>query len=190
MISIIIPTHESERFISKTIKHIQEYMKDKDYEIIVVDDGSKDNTRTEVEKFDVILNKKRENKGKGFSVREGVQLSKGDLVLFIDDDLDINIENLEEFLKHKEYDIIIPYKYNDKRSLKRKIFSKVFILIVKLLFNIKVKNTQVGFKLFNRKVVDEIFPKLILDGFAFDVELLYLCQQNNFRIKELPIEVK
>jgi len=190
MISIIIPTYQSEKYISETIKHIQKYMEGEDHEIIVVDDGSTDNTRTILEAFDVKLNPKRDNKGKGFSVREGVKMSSSSWILFIDDDLDIDIENLDEFLKYKDNDIIIPYKQKDTRTLKRKLCSKLFILIVKILFNIKVKNTQVGFKLFNRKVADEIFPKLIINGFAFDVELLYLCQINNLNIKELPVEVK
>ena len=197
-ISIVIPAFNEEKRIGKTLKKISHYLKNKrfDYEIIIVDDGSTDKTREVVKKFlknkKIILTKKRKNKGKGFSIREGALRAKNKLILFSDADLSTPIEELDKFLKDiNKYDIIIGSRaikganIRIKQPTYRVLIGKIFNKIVRLLAVKRIKDTQCGFKLF--KNCKDIFKKQTIEGFGFDVELLYIAQKNGLKIKEVPV---
>ena len=195
-LSIVIPCYNEEKRIEKTLKTIIKYLKKKKFklEIIIVDDGSKDSTIDVVKKYNVRIVKNPGNKGKGYSVKNGFMHSKGDYVLFSDADLSTPIEELDNFMKHiKKYDIIFGSRKADDSHLElqqttlRVIAGNVLPLVVRLLVLPGIKDTQCGFKLFNKKTCMKIFKKQLIEGFIFDVELLYLAKKYNLKIKELGV---
>lgn len=201
-ISIIIPCYNEEKRIKKTLEKIWEYFKSKeiDFEIIVVDDGSRDKTVEIVEKWkegkeNIKLIKHPKNKGKGAAVKTGVMNAEGNLILFTDADLSTPIEEYEKLKKFIDsgYDISI-----GSRGLKeskilvpqpffRRMIGRIFPFLVRLIVIRKFKDTQCGFKLFKKEVAKEIFKNLKTTGFAFDVEILYNSVKKRYKIKEVPV---
>ena len=194
-LSIVIPCYNEEKIIFSTIKNISNFFKNKNYELIIIDDGSSDKTRAIVRNFnEVILNKKRINRGKGFSIKEGVLKAKGNLILISDADLSAPISEFQKLNKFiNKYEIVIGsrglknshvhnYKY-------RIILGKIGRVFTRLIIN-NIKDTQCGFKLFNAAIAKELFFKQTLDGFGFDFEILFLAQKKKYNIREVPINWK
>ncbi|MCK4521213.1 MAG: glycosyltransferase family 2 protein [Nanoarchaeota archaeon] len=197
MLSVIIPAYNEEKRIGKTLERIISYLDSKkySYEIIVVDDGSRDRTRDVVRGVrNVKINKKRKNMGKGYSVKEGMLIAKGDYLLFSDADLSTPIEELEKLMNYiKKYDVIIgsrALKESDiqiRQPFYREYMGKIFNFFVQILTVKGIRDTQCGFKLFTKKAAKEIFSKQKIDGFGFDVEVLFIARKKGFKIKEVPI---
>lgn len=199
-VSIVIPAYNEEKRIGDTLKKVYNYCKkniDK-FEIIVVDDGSKDNTIELVRKFHyknlkILANK--QNKGKGYSVRMGIMESKLDFVLFSDSDLSTPIEELSRFSHfiNEGYDIVIASRNmsESKKPIKQKwhrtLMGKIFPLLVNLFIMADFKDTQCGFKLFKSKIAKKIVGMQKLNGFAFDVEMLFIAKKMKCKIKEVPV---
>lgn len=202
-LSIIIPAYNEEKRIEKTIQNIVSYLAEKfadNYEIIIVDDRSKDKTveivkklSRENEKIKIMVNE--ENYGKGYSVKKGMLNAQGKYLLFSDADLSTPIEELDKLLFwiEKGYDIAI-----GSRSLKdsqvivhqpfyREMMGKIFNKLVKIWCLSDFVDTQCGFKLFNKEVAKKIFTQTKINRFAFDVEILYLAKRNGLRVKEIPV---
>ncbi|MEK6938124.1 MAG: dolichyl-phosphate beta-glucosyltransferase [Nanoarchaeota archaeon] len=202
-ISIIIPAYNEEMRIGRTLIEIRDYVKSnpliKKWEIIAVDDGSKDKTREivqeqiEQDKDNLIrLNCKRENRGKGFSVKEGALLAKYNTVLFSDADLSTPIEELSNFLTEiPHYDIVIGSRALKESNIKqhqpfyREFIGKTFNLLVRKITGLDIHDTQCGFKLF--KDCRNLFEQQKIERFSFDVELLYLANRNEKKILEKPV---
>lgn len=196
-ISIILPCFNEEKRIGKTLRQIISHCKKRryTYEIIVVDDGSNDGTRRIVSSFhdkSIRLTKKRENRGKGYSVRQGALMAKNDLILFSDADMSTPISELEKFIPlARQFDIIIGTR-TDMKKLKvrqpiyREMMGRTFSLLKRAIVGLRFQDTQCGFKLFGKKAVP-LFRKQRIDHFAFDVELLYLARRANLRVKEVPV---
>lgn len=197
-LSVVIPAYNEETRIEKTLRKIQHYLSSSGYsfEIIVIDDGSKDKTALIIEKFNnVILLKNEKNYGKGYSVKRGMLQAHFDYVLFTDADLSTPIEEVEKLLYHLKdnYDIAI-----GSRALKEsKIISpqkkvregagKLFNVLVQWLLLPGIYDTQCGFKCFKKEVVKDIFSKTKICGFSFDVEALYIAKKLGYNIKEVPV---
>ncbi len=202
-LSIIIPAYNEEKRIEKTIQNIVSYLAKKfadNYEIIIVDDRSKDKTveivkklSRENEKIKIMVNE--ENYGKGYSVKKGMLNAQGKYLLFSDADLSTPIEELDKLLFwiEKGYDIAI-----GSRSLKdsqvivhqpfyREMMGKILNKLVKIWCLSDFVDTQCGFKLFNKEVAKEIFTQTKINRFTFDVEILYLAKRNGLRVKEIPV---
>ena len=169
----------------------------KDYEVILVDDGSINDCFKKAKK---IINKKlkvigyEKNQGKGYAIKYGFKFTKGDYIAFVDSGRDINPIQLGGFIRIMEKenaDIVIGSKrHKDSKvhyPLIRKIMSRTYQFINKILFDLKIQDTQVGMKLFKRKVMKRIFPKIAIKRFAFDLELLVLSKKYNFKIIEAPV---
>lgn len=200
-ISIIIPAYNEEDLIENTINDVVRYLSDKNYifEIIVINDGSKDRTyeilKKMSENYDYLkVINHQVNEGKGKSVKDGVILAKNKNILFTDADLSAPITNLENMLKeiHKGYDIVIASREVEgseikKRPLHRKIMGRVFNKIITILGFQGIKDTQCGFKLFNAKTAKDIFSKSKINGYAFDVEILHIARLKGYKIKEYPV---
>lgn len=199
-LSIIIPAFNEEKRIAKTLLEIDRYLKKQsyDYEIIVVNDGSKDETvkvirELKIANLKIIDNK--ENRGKGYAVRQGLSEAKGAYRLFTDADNSTSIKEIEKFFPYSnEYDIMI-----GSRSLKGSIISasqpfyraiggKWYGLLAHAIVGLwGIKDTQCGFKFFSAKAIDTILPKCIINGWSFDSEILVIAKSSGYTIKEIPI---
>ena len=202
-LSIIIPAYNEEKRIGVTLSKIHDFLrtKDYDYEIIIVDDGSVDKTVLKAQQ--TILFKENKlgiiknwiNMGKGFSVKRGILASRGDYVLFSDADLSTPIEELDKLLNYiyEGYDIVIGSRSIKDSNVKirqpwhREKMGKTFNFFVKLLLVKEFNDTQCGFKLFKGDIAREIAQLLKIDGFSFDVEMLYLTKTKGYRIKDVGV---
>lgn len=196
-ISIVIPAYNEENRLGRTLEKIHSYCRKKrsDYEVIVVDDGSKDRTVKIAQKFkNTKVLKNKGNKGKGYSVRHGVMNASKDLILFSDADLSTPIEMLDRLLPYADkYDIVIgsrKAKGSDikvKQPFYRSFAGKLFPLIVNLFLVRDIKDTQCGFKLFKNKVAKKLFSMQRITRFSFDAEILYIAKKKKYSIKEVPV---
>ena len=203
-ISVVIPTYDEEKRIEGSIKTIEQYLQDSgfDYEIIVSDDGSTDKTLSAVrkimvgnEKIKLVVN---EHKGKGGAVRAGILQSSGNLVLFTDADLSTPIEELDKLKEALDEGCDIAIASRDlpgskilkHQSWGRELLGKFLNRIVQLLYIPGIFDAQCGFKLFKGKVVRELFSQQKINGFLFDVEVLYLAGKRGFKVVEVPVTWK
>lgn len=138
------------------------------------------------------------NKGKGYAVRYGMAHSKGQIIAFIDGGMDLNPNGLSMLLEHFEWydaDIIVGSKRHPASKLnypwQRRILSFGYQQLVRVLFGLKIRDTQVGMKFFKRKVLEDILPRLLVKQFAFDIEILAVANYLGYRrIYEAPIEMQ
>lgn len=201
-LSIVIPAYNEEKRIGNTLDNIINYLNKKDYksEIIVVVDGSTDSTMNVIKEFgrkDSRI-KAIENKitrGKGYSVKKGMLETNGKFALFTDADLSTPINEVEKLIHwlEKGYDVAI-----GSRSLKdsqveihqpfvREFMGKIFNKIMSLLVCKGFKDTQCGFKCYKRHVINKIFSRQTIKGFAFDVEIILIAERHGFKVKEVPV---
>ena len=200
-LSVVIPAYNEAERSGATLQKIHDYLLTRDYrsEIIVVDDGSTDDTRRVVRKIAreiplVTLLENKVNRGKGFSVRAGVQ-SHGEVILFSDADLSTPIQELDKLADwiNQGYDIAVGSRalpesaILKRQSWPRELMGKTFNRLVQLLTVSGIRDTQCGFKLFKKETAKVLFEKQTIWGFGFDVELLFMARKNGYRIKEVPI---
>jgi len=203
-LSVIIPAYNEETRLPKTLEEIDKYLKKQnyDYEIMVVNDGSKDKT-VEVAKSLIpkIKNLKvtgyEKNRGKGYAVRFGMIEAKGDFRLFTDADNSTSIDHLEKIWPEfkKGFDIIIGSRDIKGAVLdppqpwiRKLILGEGFRLYRKIILGLwGIEDTQCGFKCFTKKATEKIFPKCRIDRFAFDPEILVIAKKLGSEIKEIPV---
>jgi dolichyl-phosphate beta-glucosyltransferase len=201
-LSVVVPAYNEEGRIGRTLAGIRGYLEGRPYasEIIVVDDGSRDRTEARAEEalrgmpFARIL-RRSANRGKGFSVREGVLAARGAFILFSDADLSTPIEELDKFwpLVDEGCDVVIGSRALPGSDIRirqnpvRELMGKTFNLFVRLLLFRGIPDTQCGFKLFRRTAALDLFTRLRTPGFGFDVEVLYLCRTAGYRVGQVPV---
>ncbi len=204
-LSIIVPAYNKDSEVFQSICGYVNELKHTlyDWEIIVVDDASKDKTLREAvrsKRFNgnshrIKIFSYNLNQGKGFALYYGFKRSSGDIVAFADSDLDLPSQNITSLLnafRQTRTDIAIGSKRHPlsqvKYPLVRRIMSKTYQLLIKLLFNMNISDTQVGVKIFNREVLEAAFPRIVIKRFAFDLELLVVAQSLGFtKIIECPV---
>ncbi len=202
-LSVIIPAYNEENRIPKTLREIDKYLKEQpyEYEILVVNDGSSDNTvnivnglKEEIANLKLIDNK--ENHGKGYVVRQGMLTALGEYRLFTDADNSTSIDQVEKMWPWFEqgYDIVIGSrdvkgaKLDPPQPLIRRFIGDIFKLIRKIICGMwDLQDTQCGFKCFSAKAADDIFSLTKIDGFSFDVEALVIGRHLGYKIKEIPV---
>jgi dolichyl-phosphate beta-glucosyltransferase len=202
LISVIIPAYNESGRITPTLARIDEYCSSRfeHFEIIVVNDGSSDDTAGILSEACKKISAVRyaayeQNRGKGYAIRFGIAMSKGDLILISDADLSTPIEDVEKLLVFHDggYDIVIGSRAVEgscvevKQPFWRILMGKVFNRIVRFLILEDFKDTQCGFKLFDGTRARVLFPTAMVDRFAYDVEILYLARRAGCKIKEVPI---
>ena len=201
MVSIVIPAFNEAARIGNTIQKVQHFLQRFPFphELIIVDDGSVDDTPKIIERsgFPEIRSLRNDsNHGKGYAVRQGVLAATGDYVLFSDADLSAPIEELEKLLDvalKENADVVIGSRAVDRsmidvhQSAVRESAGILFNLAVRLLLGLRIHDTQCGFKLFKRDRVLNIFNKQTTDGFGFDPELLFLAARSGLKIREVPV---
>jgi dolichyl-phosphate beta-glucosyltransferase len=200
-LSIIVPAYNEERRLPKTLPRIVAFLEAQDYpgEVIVVDDGSADNTANGVEEmaaqWSYVTLIRNEHRGKGYAVRSGVLAAQGDYLFLCDADLSMPIEQVARFLppELEGYDIGIgsrevagARRYDEPSH--RHLMGRVFNFLVRLLAVRGFQDTQAGFKCFRREVAHDLFPYQTMDGFGFDVEVLFIAHKRGYRIVEVPID--
>ncbi len=192
---ILIPGYNESRMIGQVVTEARKIIDD----VIVVDDGSKDNTAQIAQIAGATVLIHEINKGKGKVVKQGILESSCPLVMFLDADLGIPIEELEKFaVEHDNgYDIIIASRFVPGIKIMRpvawhrRLMEKTFRLLrVAIINDWNVKETQCGFKLFRREAALNIFPKITINRFAFDAEIVFVANKKGYKIKELPISLQ
>lgn len=202
-LSIIIPAYNEEKRLNPTLQKIDSYLNSNDYqyEVIVVDDGSTDKTKeaalssTLYQTGKLKLLQNSQNRGKGFSVKKGILASTGDYIIFSDADLSTPIEEIEKLLSYIEsgFDIAIGSRSVEGAKVRihqpfyREYMGKFFNVLVQFFVLKGIVDTQCGFKLFRAEVARDIASCLKIDGFSFDVEVLYLAVKKGYRVKEVPV---
>lgn len=204
LVSIILPTYKKEKYLKKFVKSVVETMEKSkwDYEIIIVVDGFLDKSY-EIAKEIAKKNKKikvygyQNNKGKGYAIRYGMARAKGDPILFMDVTLKINPKGITLLLEHMDWykaDILVASKRHPASKVEytriRRMYSMGYQFLNFLLFRLKVRDTQVGLKVFKREILEKVLPRLVVKQYAFDIELLSVARYLGYtRIYDAPVEL-
>jgi dolichyl-phosphate beta-glucosyltransferase len=200
--SIVIPAYNESARLGGTLEKVLAYVHTRgwDAEVIVVNDGSQDNTADIVRTFAakdaaVRLVENPGNRGKGYSVRNGMLQARGGIVIFSDADLSSPIEEAPKLLQALAAgaDIAIGSRWlraetqTQRQPLHRQIFGRIFNLLLRLTLGLKFKDTQCGFKAFRQPAVRAIFPLQKIERWGFDPEILFLARKFKFRVREVPV---
>lgn len=201
-LSLIIPAYKQEKTIIENLLHIKRVLDTLryNYEIIVVVDGQIDKTFLKVKKAkikNVICYQFPHNEGKSYAIQFGMHHARGDYVMFMDSGMEIDPNGISMLMEHMEWynaDIIVGSKRHPasqvEYSIKRKILSLGYYYFVKILFGVNVRDTQAGIKIFRKKVIERILPRLVEKKFAGDLEILVVAKQLGYnRIYEAPIKL-
>jgi len=200
--SIVIPAYNESARLGASLERVLTFVRQQDWdaEVIVVNDGSKDNTAEiarqyarENERLRLLENPG--NRGKGYSVRNGVLNARGAFILFTDADLSSPIEEASKLFCALENgaDIAIGSRWlkselqTQRQSVARQVLGRVFNGLLRVLLRLDFKDTQCGFKAFRRNAAQELFPMQRIEGWGFDPEILFLAQRAGFKIAEVPV---
>ncbi len=202
-ISLIIPAYKQEKTIVANVKKTLRVMEDLKFpfEIIVVIDGRLDKTYEKIKKHaskKLKILEYEKNQGKGFAVRHGALNASGNIIGFLDAGMDIDMNGISMLLQHMlwyDADIIVGSKMHPVSKVNypfyRKTLSWGYRTFTRLLFGFKLRDTQTGIKFYKAKVVRDVFPRLLVKNFAFDVEVFALSYALGYRrIYEAPIKLK
>lgn len=198
-----MPTYRQARTIRYDIAKVLAALKPLKirHEIIIIVDGTLDRTLENAKKSAsqyVHVYGYNQNRGKGYAVRYGFARAKGNLIAFIDSGMDLNPQGISMLIEHMQWyeaDIVVGSKRHPVSKvdypLTRRILSFGYQMVVRLMFHIKIRDTQTGLKLFHRQVLDDVMPRLLVKRFAFDIEILSVAHYLGYkRIFEAPIELK
>jgi dolichyl-phosphate beta-glucosyltransferase len=203
-LSVVIPAYNEEENIGPSVRALEAFLQGTSvpHEIIVVDDGSQDATaehatRLAAAGLPIVLLRSERNFGKGHAVRTGMLAVRGRYVVFMDADLSYPVEDIEGLLTllKEGYDLVIGSRALPESNmlvrppLRRYLAGRVYSLLVQIVLMRGIPDTQCGFKGFKREVANDLFSRLTLDGFAFDVELLFLARKRGYRIKTIPVSL-
>ena len=200
-LSIVIPAYNEELRLPATLEKVAAYLKNcgREAELLVVDDGSKDRTAAVAKSFQSKIPALRVvsngvNRGKGYSVRHGVQEARGRIVLFTDADLSAPIEEADKLIEALEkYDLAIGSRAVDRslitvhESRFREFAGIIFNKLVRIILWLPFVDTQCGFKAFRRERCAIVFEQQTIERFGFDPELLYLARHHGLRAVEIPV---
>ncbi len=173
------------------------------WELIVMDDGSSDDTYERAlgvsKKYPdrVIIKKNPYNLGKGRAIKKSLHYVTGDYMVFLDADMDLHplqVQTLFDIMRLDNADIVIGSKLHPNSvvnyPLDRRIISFIYYLLVRILFNLPCHDTQTGLKLFRTEVLRNVFPRILVKKFAFDLEVLVNAHHLGYKIAEAPIVLK
>jgi glycosyltransferase involved in cell wall biosynthesis len=196
-LSIVVPAYNEELRLPRTLERLQAFLRTfpRSSEIVVVDDGSTDGTVAVAEAAGVRVERYGENRGKGFAVRRGMLAARGEVRLMTDADLSTPIEELPRLMGKlgEGYDVVIGSRalpgasIEVRQSAFREGTGRVFNTLVQWIVVRGLQDTQCGFKLFTKAAAVESFSAARLDGFCFDVEVLFIATRRGYRIAEVPV---
>ena len=200
--SVVIPAYNESARLGATLEKVLAYVQAQgwDAEVIVVNDGSRDNTADIVRRYAeknpaVRLVENPGNHGKGYSVRNGMLNVRGRIALFSDADLSSPIGEAQKLLQALEAgaDIAIGSRWlraetqTQRQPLYRQVFGRVFNLLLRLTLGLQFKDTQCGFKAFKRPAIQAIFPLQKIERWGFDPEILFLARKFGFKVQEVSV---
>ncbi len=210
-LSVILPLYNEEKRLSNLFTKIKKFkfLNKNRLEFVFVDDGSSDNSNLLIENFinenkeriDLKLISYKDNKGKGFALKKGVAKAKHDWIITVDIDLSVKLEQIKIWQKKKLISqklkvyfgsrLLVGSRVKAKRN--RKFIGFIFNIILRKILNsnlLNIKDTQCGFKLYEKKIAKKIFKRLTENGYIHDVEILILLQKSKILVKEIPVEWK
>ncbi len=200
--SIVIPAYNEGKRLGPTLEKVLAYVRRQgwDAEVIVVNDGSRDNTAEIVRRFaetnpQLRLVENPGNRGKGYSVRHGMLKAQGEIIVFSDADLSSPIEEMPKLLQAiaEGADIAIGSRWlqaklqTTRQSLHRQFFGRIFNALNRIILGLHFKDTQCGFKAFTRPAAQTILPLQQIERWGFDPEILFLARKFGFRVVEVPV---
>lgn len=201
-LSVVIPAYNQQKTIVNDIRRIIAVLNNLNlkYEVIIVDDGSIDNTYRLIKKISSPLIRilhYDQNQGKGHAVKFGMMRANGKIIGFIDAGMDIHTNGFAMLLNHMEWynaDIIVGSKLHPASKvnypLQRRILSWGYRFLTRILFGFKIRDTQVGIKFFKKDVIKNVLPRLLVKKYAFDIEILAVAYRLGYKkIYEAPIEI-
>lgn len=205
-LTIIIPVFNGGRFFKESLKNLEVWLKKHNnrFELIVVNDGSSDNTLRVLENFkkqipNYLILDLKENRGKGFAIKEGMKRASGDYIGFTDADLPYGLEVFDQMLNVMRANPDLSFLHGSRhhalsRSKKgygfiRSIGRLFFSHTIRLLAVPNIPDTQCGIKMFKRDFVEVALQKSIIDRFAFDIELFVIAKMNNLTYQDFPVEL-
>jgi len=201
-LSFVIPAYNEEDAIEDALDTIDEVVKNKklQYEIVVVNDGSKDKTLLKAITYAnrnghvrvVSFNK---NMGKGYAVKMGFMQATGEVVIFADSDKDIDLSIVSRYVEALQHgDIVIASKWHPQSVVEmpiiRRILSHSFNILVRLMTGARLRDTQAGLKAIRKSAFKDIFPRLAVKRYAFDVELLAVANLYGLKVVEMPVNLQ
>jgi dolichyl-phosphate beta-glucosyltransferase len=202
-LSIVIPVFNEESRLPETLRTLDDFVRTKSAEVLVVVEKSRDRTLSIAEDFardhpDFRVLANSVQRGKGYAVKQGMLQARGDFIFFMDVDLSVPLAAVDVFTaefesnpqvqilvgnrQHKGSDIVVA------QGWLRRGMGQMFNRWVRRLSGIPLRDTQCGFKAFRREAAHELFAEQTLDGFAFDVEILLLAQKKGYAMADLPVE--
>src|SRR5271166_570285 len=200
--SIVIPAYNESARIRPTLDEILRHVRDQawDAEILVVNDGSRDDTAQIVREYgklhpQILLLENPGNRGKGYSVRNGMLHARGDICLFTDADLSSPITEAQKLFDAigGGADVAIGSRWlrsdlqTERQPLYRQAFGRIFNLVLRVILGLRFADTQCGFKAFRREAAQRIFPLQKIERWGFDPEILFLAQRAGLRVEEVPV---
>src|SRR5437773_1878414 len=202
-VSVIVPAYREARHIQENLARLLRELEalGRTYEVIVVSDGNTDETVREAERVvspHIKVIEYNRNMGKGYALRCGVAHSSGELVTFIDADMELDPRYIKGFIAVMESfdcDAVVGSKRHPMSNVHyppaRRFQSLMYQLLVRALFRVKVRDTQTGLKLFRRQVLEDVVPLLAIKRFAFDLELLVVARQLGYKkVMEAPVDLQ
>lgn len=201
--SVIVPAYKEGKTIKDNLLEIRKALLESvdSFEILAVNDGSPDNTKEQIMEAAALYPEIKyagydKNRGKGGAIKHGVSEASGDVIGFIDADLDIDPSHLVRYYDHMEQtgcDVVIGSKMHKDSKLDyppmRKFVSWGYYIILKVLFGMNIKDTQTGVKLYKASLIKKVAPMLKVKGYAFDIEVLALCAHEGAVIDQMPVEI-
>jgi glycosyltransferase involved in cell wall biosynthesis len=200
--SIVIPAYNESARIRTSLERVIAFVNQRQWnaEILVINDGSRDNTSQIVEEYAVnhpmlLLIQNPGNRGKGYSVRNGMLHATGEMLLFSDADLSSPIEEADKLFAalNNGADVAIGSRWlraelqTQRQSLHRQLFGRIFNLLLRIVLALPYHDTQCGFKAFTRRAADAIFPFQRIERWGFDPELLFLARKFGMKVEEVPV---
>jgi dolichyl-phosphate beta-glucosyltransferase len=201
--SIIIPAYNESQRIAASLDKIIAYTSEQRWmtEILVVNDGSRDNTAEIVREYakhhpQVRLIENPGNRGKGYTVRNGMSQATGEILLFTDADLSSPIQESRKLFAAIQAgaDVAFGSRWlqaelqTERQPFHRQVFGRIFNLLLRIILGLKYKDTQCGFKAFTRKAALTLFPRQRIERWGFDPELLFLSLKYGLNVAEVPVE--
>jgi len=198
-ISVVIPVYNQGNRVGECIDRVKQVIEPitENFELIVVNDGSTDNSFGVAEEAanndqHIKIISYTPNRGKGFAVKSGVMMSKGDIVMFLDGDLDISPESIRHYVsKLNSCDLVVASKWHPQSNIRiptsRAFLSKGFHFFVRMATGINQRDTQTGLKVGNGGLMRAIFESISINRYAFDVELFAIASLMRARIEEMPV---